>query len=305
MEAFYQALSKQHYVNIPFGMEQKSLEAAIEAFFKFLDEPESVKNHIDFSIAPLHRRGDVGYKHRDASDHLYNDNKDFFHFHPALLERYKDFLESHPIVYDFMLKAKPIWELTAKLIAEVMAIFEAIFPGTHDKVFATKDPHILLRFLKYDWQSSGKYLAKPHFDAGSFTLAIAESGPGLRIGSCPENLRLVEHKAKNAIFMLASNFKKILNINNNHTLNNSNNSNSSHYKNNIDLLQEFLPGWHDVIQLDETKIGKPFARWAIVAFIDGHGVEALPRTETHRWYTENEESDNFKNYKKNCVKEKS
>jgi hypothetical protein len=47
---------------------------------------------------------------------------------------------------------------------------------------------------------------------------------------------------------------------------------------------ELSAGWHDVIQLNETLIGKPFARWAIVAFIEGHDVEALPRSETHKWY---------------------
>ena len=52
--------------------------------------------------------------------------------------------------------------------------------------------------------------------------------------------------------------------------------------------EELQAGWHDVIQLDETYIGKPFARWAVVAFIEAHGVEALPRTETHKWYIETE-----------------
>jgi hypothetical protein len=50
----------------------------------------------------------------------------------------------------------------------------------------------------------------------------------------------------------------------------------------------FLPSWHDVIQTDDNRIGKSFARWAIVAFIDAHSVEALPRSETHKWYTEKE-----------------
>ncbi len=49
--------------------------------------------------------------------------------------------------------------------------------------------------------------------------------------------------------------------------------------------EKFQAGWHDVIQVDETLIGKPFARWAIVVFIEAHGVLALPRTETHKWYT--------------------
>ncbi len=261
LEEIETTLQKQFYINIPFSIARSTLEEAIQAFFKFLDEPDTIKSHIDFSIAPKHRRGDVGFKHRDSNDHLYNDNKDFFHYHPALLKKYADFLETQPIVYDFMLKAKPIWDLAYQTIWEILKIFEQNFPGVHAKIFNTEHVHLLLRFLRYDWHCSSKYLAKPHFDAGSFTLAIAESGPGLRIGSCPENLQLVEHKAGNAIFMLSSNFQKVMDT------------------------DKLFAGWHDVIQLDETFIGKPFARWAIVTFIEAHGIEALPRTQTHRWYT--------------------
>jgi hypothetical protein len=78
-----------------------------------------------------------------------------------------------------MLKAKPIWEATYQTVKKVLSTFEKDFPGLVNKVLKTEDPHVLLRFLRYDWQNSGNYLAKPHFDAGSFTLAIAESGPGL------------------------------------------------------------------------------------------------------------------------------
>ncbi|MCP4922940.1 MAG: hypothetical protein GY915_02775 [bacterium] len=117
-----------------------------------------------------------------------------------------------------------------------------------------------LRFLRYDWQSSGKFLAKPHYDAGSFTLAIAESGPGLRIGAGPATLQSVEHKPEEAIFMLSSNFKKVIES------------------------SGLSAGWHDVIQLDETSLGNPSSRWAVVAFIEGHSLEALDRIETHKWY---------------------
>ncbi len=99
----HQSLLDQSYATVPFPIEPFILEAAIEAFFKFLREPEYVKSHIDFTIAPLHRRGDVGFKHRDSQDDIYNDSKDFFHFHPALFERYPDFLEAHPVVKDFVL----------------------------------------------------------------------------------------------------------------------------------------------------------------------------------------------------------
>ena len=41
--------------------------------------------------------------------------------------------------------------------------------------------------------------------------------------------------------------------------------------------------------VDKNK-GRKFicARWAIVAFIDSHNIEALPRSETHKWYREKE-----------------
>jgi hypothetical protein len=263
MEDFFNTLKKQQYVQVPFPIERHVLEEAMEAFFTFLKEPDPVKNHIDFTIAPKHRRGDVGFKRRDAENHLYDDSKDFFHFHPAIFDKYDAFLKEQPIVRDFMAKAQPIWDLAYKTTLQILRSFDRKFPGTSDKIFDSKGDyiHLQLRFLKYDWQESGKYLAKPHFDAGFFTLAIAESCPGLRIGSCPEDLRVVVHEDRHALFMLSSNFKRILDT------------------------DDLLPGWHDVIQVDETAIGKPLARWAIVAFIEAHGVEALSRTETHKWYT--------------------
>lgn len=262
-EFVYDSLQNQNYIQVPFLIDPEIITAVIDAFFNFLNQPVAVKNHIDFTIAPLHRRGDVGFKHRDAGDHIYNDSKDFFHFHPALFKKYESFLQEHPVVLDFMSKAQPIWELAYQTVYNILQSLDKKFTGVLKKVFDTDEDHVhvLLRFLKYDWQESGKYLAKPHFDAGSFTLAIAESSPGLRIGSCPDDLKLVEHKEGHAIFMLSSNFEQIMSTN------------------------ELSAGWHDVIQLDETLVGKPFARWAIVAFIEGHGLKALPRSETHKWYS--------------------
>lgn len=264
LNEIYNSLQQDFCIRVPFPMKRTLLIDAVLAFFRFLEEPDVVKSHIDFSIAPLHRRGDVGFKCRRAEDHMYNDNKEFFHFHPALFERYADFLAKNPIIQDFVLKAQPIWELTSQVVGSVFKAFEPDFPGVYERVFATEHPHVLLRFLKYEWHNAGKYLAKPHYDAGSFTLAIAESGPGLRIGSHQENLKRVEHEEETALFMIASNFQKVMNT------------------------DHLLPAWHDVIQTDETQIGKSFARWALVAFIDGHNVEALPRSETHKWYEDKE-----------------
>lgn len=258
-ESIYKDLREKFYVKVPFEVPRKEFETAIEAFFSFLQLPENIRSHIHGTIAPQHRRGDIGFVHREPGENIYNDSKDFFHYHPVIYERYADFLRQNPTVHRFMDTAKPIWEHADKTVKKVLQSLDEKFPGVYDRVFDCEHPHLLIRFLRYNWQKSGKYLAKPHFDAGSFTLAIAESCPGLRIGSCPEDLATVEQSPGQAIFMLSSNFKKLM------------------------ASEELLPGWHDVVQVDENLIGSPFARWAIVCFIEGKDVEALPRTETHKW----------------------
>lgn len=250
-DALFKNLKDHAYCAVPFLLDSSVLDQAVQAFFRFLDEPDSVKKHIDFSIAPLHRRGDVGYKRRESEDHIYDDSKDFFHFHPALFKRYTSFLKKNPVVNDFVTKALPLWNKTYETIWTLLKNFESDYPDILNQVFGTEDVHILLRFLRYDWHNSGRYLAKPHYDAGSFTLAISESCPGLRIGTGPETLKPIKHEPDKALFMLSSNFEKVIPSN------------------------FFKAGWHDVVQLDETAIGKNFSRWAVVAFIEADNVTAL------------------------------
>lgn len=260
LEEAKESLCQHQYLQVPFSLPTNTIEEAVQAFFRFLQEPEDVKSHIDFNMSEKHRRGDVGLKYRNPDDHIYNDSKEFFHFHPEIFEKYSEFLKENPVVLDFMMKAQPIWKAGYETAYKILEKFEPEFPKTIDKIFGAKHPHVLLRFLNYHWAQSGKYLAKPHFDAGAFTLAIAESEPGLRMGSDPASLRLVEHKEDHAMFFFSSNYQKVMDT------------------------QDIKPAWHDVIQLDETKIGKPYARWAVVLFIESFGVEALPRSETRKWY---------------------
>lgn len=260
MQNYFNSLKENLYLQLKFPINHSYLEKTIDLFFKFLELPNNLKEHIDLKIGAKHRRGDIGLKHRESTDDIYRDSKDFFHFHPLIFEEYADFLKANPVINEFMQHAQPIWKAAYNLAYQIIKSFDASFPGTSDKIFDTNEVHILLRFLRYQWANSDKYLAKPHFDAGSFTLAIAESSPGLRIGKGPTDLEIVPHEANQAIFMVSSNFKKIIDT------------------------DELSPGWHDVIQLDKTQLGKPCARWAIVAFIEGHDVEALSRSETHKWH---------------------
>jgi hypothetical protein len=258
-ELFFQSLKEKYYAPVSFPLSSVAIQDAVKAFYKFLEEPDSVKTFMNFRMPPVQRRGEVGFYHRDPTDEVRRDSKDFFHFHPVVFEKYQGFIESHPTVADFMHKALPIWEKSRDAAYEVFSKFEPQFPGTIDKVFKGPYVRIFLRFLHYNWVSCGKYLAQPHFDAGSFTLAISESDAGLRIGSCPEDLKLVSHQDGQALFFLSSVFNKVIET------------------------RDYVPAWHDVIQLDETVMGKPFARWAVVAFIEVPGVEQLLRSETHKF----------------------
>ena len=257
-----QSLKTDHYYRVPLTLEGDLISDAVSAFFKFLTLDDELKQHIDFTIAPKHRRGDIGYRRREASDSIYNDNKEFFHFHPAVFDKYSDFIEQHTVIQNFLSQAKVLWWIAYRAIHDIFGQFVTINPNIIDRVFNCRYPHILLRFLKYDWQQSGQYLAKPHYDAGACTLAIAESCAGLRIGSDPYDLTPVEHCTDSAIFMLSSNFAKLISD------------------------TGYSAAWHDVIQLDKSKIGQPYARWAIVAFVDAHDVTALPREETHKWFND-------------------
>ncbi|MCA0369645.1 MAG: hypothetical protein LCH26_00875 [Proteobacteria bacterium] len=259
MDTLYSRLQAQPYARVAFPMPSSQIKGAVEAFFAFLKESQSIKAHIDLDIAPQHRRGEIGYRLREADD-LYGDSKEFFHFHPIIFDHYADFLGENPVVAHFMACARPLWEATTTIVQDMMQNLDQDFPGAYARIFGASPVHVILRFLKYDWAACGAYLAKPHYDAGSFTLAIAESCGGLRMGTLPENLAPLTHVPGQALFMVSSNYGKILDG------------------------AEIAPAWHDVIQMDETKVGKPFSRWAVVAFVDGHGVEALSREETRKWY---------------------
>ena len=118
--------------------------------------------------------------------------------------------------------------------------------------------HITLRFLKYDFPESKHKLARSHFDVGSCTLALAESGPGLRIGRNEDSLSLITHKNNTAVFFLSKNFESMLGKG-----------------------SGLLPGWHDVIQMEKRLVGAPVQRWSIVAFMDVVGATGGTIEEMH------------------------
>ncbi len=118
-----------------------------------------------------------------------------------------------------------MWHEVYRQLQQVLLRLEKKHPGIYNSVLQTKESHIILWFLRYDMQTAGKLLAKPHFDAGTMAFAIAESKPGLRMGSGPKDLKLVTHHDKQALFFLAGNISQLIDPG------------------------DLKPGWHDVVQV--------------------------------------------------------
>ena len=256
----YTQLRRNYYAEVPFGYDHQFCTQAMQSFFKFLELPEPQRNAFNGKLSTKHRRGDLGLVYRRKSEgNGYNDSKCFFHYHPKLQTLHQKEIDANPVVQDFMDRADKIWQEVYDTLGVTLDRLEENFPGIKDNVLKTKEPHILVRFLRYDIQTPGHYLAKPHFDAGSMTFAIAESKPGLRLGSSPEDLKLVDHKDKQALFFLGANISDLIDP------------------------TPLKPGWHDVIHVGEKPSDNKYERWALVAFIDGHNTTGAPEALTHKW----------------------
>lgn len=245
-------LEKDFYISIPYDLPRSVINETIEAFLEFIQTDQKVKDHLQSRLPGIHRRGELGFTHREGLDQN-PDVKDFFHYHPFLKKSHEEYISANATVNRLITQADIIWNHVADVTKQILLCLNSKYPDVYNKVFDTEDPHIVLRLVYYQADPDQEILARPHFDAGSFTLAVAESAPGLRIGSHQENLQLVPHKEGRAIFMLGANYRKVI------------------------TTDTLLPGWHDVIRLDNLR-----SRWAIVAFIDGHGIEGPSRDDTHK-----------------------
>lgn len=255
----FSSLVNQSYYQIPFAIPRQIIITAVEHFFEFLNLPNSIKCAIDFKLREENRRGDIGYKKRIASDDDYKDDKVFFHFHPEIFNRYQSLIDEQPIISSFLNVANDIWLAAESAVKLILQQLEEQFPGCVEAIFPFGKSETILRFLRYDWQTCGRYLAKPHYDAAALSLAIAEDKPGLRLGIDESSLQLLQHQNDHAIFFISSNYKPV-----------------------FGAQCSFKPAWHDVIQVEEQKIGYPYSRWAVVAFFVPYGVAELPRSLTHQ-----------------------
>ena len=257
-EKLKEALAEKNYAEVQFPITQKDFTEAAQSFFSFLELPQSEKETLHFTLHKDDRQG-YGYvkRQRGVDD---KDNKEFFHYNPAIAERLHTLsVLKRDETVDFLTHAHAIYEACTATAKDILGAFETEFPGIQERVVETNDTYMsasALRFLKYEPAGTGNFLAKGHYDRGTMTLALAESAPGLRIGKNAEALEAIAHTENTALFMPALLFSEITD-------------------------ERFTPAWHDVIQTSEDTYRKDAARWAIVFFADTKTTRTPSLEETH------------------------
>jgi isopenicillin N synthase-like dioxygenase len=255
-ETISKSIQSQHYVPIDFPLRKEDFEAAINVFMRFLDLPMDVKKPLYFKIDPEDRGTEVGYK-RYLRDTGQTDNREYVHYHPAAETGFAD-VRQDIVELDMMLNAmKKVYGLAKSELQKVMREFDTQYPAIYNQYFPQdKQERLYLRFLKYDRAMPGDFLAKGHYDRGGCTLALAESAPGLHIGTDTEDMQPVYHKEGQALFFPGIRFPEL-------------------------TSNDFIPSWHAVIQKSEDVYSDTVARWAIVLFADPQEMSKVTYEEAH------------------------
>lgn len=245
LENILEEVKEKNYAVLPFSISKAELDKAAEDFMQFLTLPQEVKDKFHFKLDERNRGSNIGYvnKKQESGD---NDNKEYFHYNLYAEDLLEKIPESENIteVKKFFDSARYIYSEAVETMSKVLKELDKKYPGLHDE-FLEKKPHPLfyLRFLKYEPAGKGRFLAKAHYDRGAFTLALAESAPGLRVGRNDKNLKEVKRVTNTALFMPGLS--------------------SDAY-----VSDSMTPAWHDVVQTGEDILNNTTARWAIVFFAD-------------------------------------
>lgn len=249
-------LASQHFARIPFAKDETRLAPIIDAFFAFMTLPEETKTRFSYRLIPDDRGTEVGYWTRSRATGAL-DNRGYFHYNTYGDERFRAEGQDCPELIRLLDAVRPLFLEGQEAMKAIIRTFDQEFPGFYDQIFpADRHPLLLLRLLAYERMEPGDFLAKGHYDRGTCTIAIAESAPGLRIGTTPENVRPVEHHPDYALFFPGLTMKDY-------------------------TSEAFPPSWHEVIQQEEHLLNEKTARWAIVLFAGAWGQRNMTWQEAH------------------------
>lgn len=263
-------LRERAFIEVPFSMSRKELEAAAEVFLEFLRLPLEEKEKLSKLIEYKNKDGSsmdfgkvngvfMGYKRKDKKDGD-DDNKEYFHYN----RKFEQFLtplllDSPDICRRFVDVARNIYEKAEKCMKEKINELETSYPGLYDWVFPENgNTNTTLRFLSYRTEEEGDFIAGEHYDKGVATLAIAESHPGLRIGKGKGDLEEVSQREGQVIFFPSFLLYKF-------------------------SAQDIFPSWHGVVQKKRSENEDVSSRWAIVMFAAPSYIEE--KIEGERMHT--------------------
>lgn len=262
-ESLLSTLQEQGYVSVPFPRTHRDIETAVAAFFGVLKLPQETKNKLRFK-RETDMVSDIGYvrtQGEQGEDHGKRDFKEYFHYHPDAHARFADDLAREPRLATFLQAADELFHDAESVVRAVLKNLDTRYPGVYETFCPQNAPlERILRFLKYDNRGTeGEFLARAHFDRGGCTLAIAESAPGLRIGKGSEDLTLVHHEERHALFFGAPQLEQI-------------------------TRGGISPAWHDVVQAPGQHLSSDASRWAVVYFVNapGHAFPSSIQTHTQR-----------------------
>lgn len=247
-------IRERAYIQVTLFLEANKLKEAAESYLAFLTLPFETKQSFKIQSNLGGKPTSLGYIRRTKKSSV--DNKEFFHYNPLAEKSFTEnpnYLLSE--VSSFLTMARLVNQAATTTLKNILSIISEKYPEVSKEYSLNSlSERTILRFLKYDVEGAGNFLAHGHYDAGGCTLALAESAPGLRLGRTDKDLVQVKHEPGAAIFMPALYF---------HTV--------------TDHL--FHPVWHDVVQLSEDTLSDSVARWSIVFFADGISQKNRPTDE--------------------------
>lgn len=243
----------------------RTYAAAAAAFIRFVREvPYDAKEAISLAVAQNGEnamRTDLGYRERIPAVDDDGEHKAYFHYHPDVEKQFRDEIEAagEP-AKKFVAEARKIRNGAIKSAERVARDLDKAYPGFYNAFFKDGvEPNLKLRFLLYRKVKPGELLGVGHYDRNGFTLGLAESAPGLRVGKNNETVKPVKRRQGDAIVMAGTMMRTF-----------------EPCKNKLPL------SWHDIELHEDACLGED-ARWAIIAMVHPLKDGAVPPlSETHR-----------------------
>lgn len=252
-----QEILERGYTTMPLNLKEGLLDSMIEGFYTFTELPDIQKAKLAGKIEV--RGGSYGWKRKkaevDETGFQTSDEKQLWHTHPALEEDYESLNSADTETLRFVNSALELYESAAHALYEQFQEFEEDLPGMTGVFFPDgkndlSRTNFFHRIISYESGTEDvEFSAKPHYDIGSWTIAIAESGPGLRMGIDADSIEEVDRNEIGEGYAVLFTARML----------------------DRNIGKKLPAGWHDVIQKERAEgLPENVSRWATVMFIDPH-----------------------------------